>query len=116
MDFQEFAKSVDRTRNPKLNQVELAGNWALGIAGESGEIVEHVKKYLYHGKELNYAELTLEIGDLLYYVQAMCNLFGINIEDAMVGVDAKLRLRYPNGFVEGGGIRVKNNDHEDDGN
>lgn len=44
-------------------------NATLGIAGEAGEIVEVVKKHLYHGKshEETRAKLEGELGDLFYY-------------------------------------------------
>ena len=45
-------------------------NAALGIAGEAGEIVEVVKKSLYHGKLSDECRVLAqgEIGDLFYYV------------------------------------------------
>lgn len=45
-------------------------NAALGIAGETGEIVEVVKKSLYHGKLSDECRVLAngEIGDLFYYV------------------------------------------------
>lgn len=44
-------------------------NATLGIAGEAGEIVEVVKKHLYHGKshEETRVKLEGELGDLFYY-------------------------------------------------
>ena len=45
-------------------------NAALGIAGEAGEIIEVVKKSLYHGKLSDECRVLAqgEIGDLFYYV------------------------------------------------
>lgn len=45
-------------------------NAALGIAGEAGEIVEVVKKSLYHGKLSDECRVLAngEIGDLFYYI------------------------------------------------
>ena len=45
-------------------------NAALGIAGETGEIVEVVKKSLYHGKLSDECRVLAqgEIGDLFYYI------------------------------------------------
>ena len=45
-------------------------NAALGIAGEAGEIIEVVKKSLYHGKLSDECRVLAqgEIGDLFYYI------------------------------------------------
>jgi len=105
MKFKDFAEAVARTENPGLTAEQKASNWALGIAGESGEVVELIKKHLYHGKPLDLCDLEKELGDVLYYVQAMCNLFGLEFEGCMDFNVLKLQERYPNGFVEGGGVR-----------
>lgn len=105
MNFKEYEEAVSRTANTDLSYREKACNWALGIAGEAGEVTEVLKKYLFHEKPMDLNELQKELGDVLYYVQAMCNLFGLNLADCMQVNADKLAKRYPNGFVSGGGIR-----------
>jgi hypothetical protein len=39
-----------------------------------------------------------EVGDILFYLTALCNANGITLEDAMRANVAKLRARYPDGF------------------
>lgn len=105
MNLKEYAEAVKSTSNPNLTRSEMASNWALGIAGESGEVVELIKKHLYHGKNMDLSDLEKEVGDVVYYVQAMCNLFGLDLEEVMQKNADKLKKRYPEGFVAGGGIR-----------
>ena len=77
----------------------------LGLCGESGEIAERVKKHLGHGLPLGLPELTLELGDALWYLAAICQILDLSLEDVAVKNIEKLQARYPDGFVEGGGIR-----------
>lgn len=105
MNFEEYAIAVARTKNDSMSVRELYSNWALGITGEAGEVADIVKKYLYHGKSLDLNHLEEEIGDTLYYLQALCNLVGLTFGDCTQKNADKLKKRYPNGFVEGGGKR-----------
>ena len=105
MNFEEYAIAVASTKNPDLKIPEQFSNWALGITGEAGEVAEIIKKHLYHGKSLDLNDLEKEMGDVLYYIQAMCNLTGLTLEGCMQKNSDKLKKRYPDGFVAGGGIR-----------
>lgn len=87
------------------DQAELLTNWALGIGGESGEVLEHVKKYAFHGNALDRDALAKELGDLLWYIAVMADDLGVMLGEVMDKNIAKLKARYPEGFVEGGGIR-----------
>ncbi len=83
--------------------VEVA---AMGLAGEAGEVVDLLKKAVWHGKELSLQELTKELGDCAWYLCAIGQRYGISLTDIMAANVAKLEARYPGGqFVEGGGIR-----------
>jgi len=116
MNFNEFQKECKRTANPNLTYSQAALNWALGISGEAGEYCELIKKSEFHGKMLNKDDAKRELGDILYYVAMAATNLGIDLSSvAQANID-KLMARYPNGFVEGGGNRTPNNDHEDDGN
>lgn len=71
---------------------------ALGLGGESGEVLELVKKHLYHGKDLDREKLILELGDVLWYVMISADAIGATLEEVAIANNAKLRARYPNGF------------------
>ncbi len=74
-------------------------NMVLGLAGESGEIADMVKKAVYHKHELDLGELVDELGDLLWYVSAICTLFNIDMDKVMERNIEKLKSRYPEGFT-----------------
>lgn len=97
MDIGEYTKEVHRTcsvSDPK----ELLTLTALGIAGESGEVVDTVKKVLYHAHELDVSHLCKELGDLLWYMVLLCDTVGLTLDDVMQTNVEKLRRRYPEGF------------------
>ena len=114
--FNEFQEACRRTANPEISWRDANMNWALGIAGEAGEYCELIKKRNFHGKELNLQDAKKELGDVLYYIAMAASNLGLSLSDVAEANVAKLRERYPNGFVKGGGNRQENNDHEDDAN
>lgn len=74
-------------------------NWALGVAGESGEIVDHVKKYIFHGAGLDHEHLKKELGDILWYVTQLATDLDIRLVGVMQANLDKLAARHPNGFT-----------------
>mgnify|MGYP003125574465 FL=1 len=115
MNFNTFQEACKRTANPDISWEDANLNWALGIAGESGEYCELIKKRHFHGKELNIQEAKKELGDVLYYVAMAASNLGLSLDSIAQSNVTKLLSRYPDGFVRGGGVRRENNDHEDDG-
>ncbi|SRR6266700_7356048 len=97
MDIAEYTKEVHRTCSVKEPK-ELLTLTALGIAGEAGEVVDTVKKVLYHSHELDISALRKEVGDLLWYMVLLCDTVGLTLEDVMQANVEKLRQRYPDGF------------------
>lgn len=89
---------VDFTRNNNIGIEEEIKNYALGLAGETGEVCDLVKKMVYHGKDVCPVEIALELGDVLYYLCALCNVLGIDFYEIFLNNNAKLMARYPNGF------------------
>ena len=70
---------------------------AIGMCGEAGEVSELVKKYAYHGHTIATEHLARELGDVLWYVSYMADLFGYSLGDIMEMNQDKLAKRYPDG-------------------
>lgn len=75
---------------------------ALGLAGESGEVAEKVKKYIRDGN-LDRDLLAKELGDVLWYVSALSRDLGIDLEDVASRNIEKLRSRAERGTLRGSG-------------
>jgi NTP pyrophosphatase (non-canonical NTP hydrolase) len=69
-------------------------NFALGVGGEAGEVLECIKKHNFHGKVLDIEHLTEEIGGLLWYIEALCQNTGITLEQAMEFNIKQLQARH----------------------
>lgn len=75
-------------------------NFALGLAGEAGEVADIVKKIRYHGHDAtdNIPKILDELGDVLWYIAGMCTVLNIPLSHVADGNVAKLQRRYPDGF------------------
>jgi NTP pyrophosphatase (non-canonical NTP hydrolase) len=98
MTEQDYLSEVLRTYAGPDTSQSKACLAALGLAGESGEVVDLTKKYLFQGHEMNPTILCDELGDVLWYFILICHTFGLTIEEVMQRNVDKLRRRYPNGF------------------
>lgn len=73
---------------------------ALGLAGESGEVCDLIKKYAFQGHPLEEDKLVEELGDTLWYLAHIASTIGITLAEIMDRNIAKLVARYPNGRFE----------------
>ncbi len=65
---------------------------ALGLAGETGEVMEHLKKHYRDGKVPG-NELRLELGDVLHYLTVIAHSYGWSLSDIMEANIEKLEKR-----------------------
>ena len=71
-----------------------------GLAAESGEFLEIVKKMVFQGKPWNSdnrEHLIIELGDVMWYVAQACMALDISFDDVVRGNVKKLEKRYPGG-------------------
>ena len=71
---------------------------AMGLAGESGELIDHLKKWVGHGHELDKTYLLMELGDILWYIAEIATVTGLDLGEVASVNERKLRMRYPKGF------------------
>jgi len=80
---------------------------ALGLAGESGEVCDKIKKVLRDDGGIFSQEKLLsikkELGDVLWYVAALCNELGFELNEVMELNIAKLLDRTARGVRAGSG-------------
>ncbi len=103
MDGNQYQKEASRTLidEPgfKLTNQEVMILWnSTGIAGEAGELSESIKHGIFHRHGLDLNNIKEELGDLMWYVAALCTKLGFNLSDVMKGNISKLKRRYPNGY------------------
>lgn len=92
-----YVQEVIRT-TPNIPPSEIINLAALGLAGETGEVIDIIKKYRFHDKPLDKEHLTEELGDVFWYFVLLANAFKIPLDEIMDYNTAKLQKRFPNGF------------------
>ncbi len=98
MDANTYQQLALRTVNPTLTRSGRLAMAGLGLAGESGEVADMLKKVLYHGRDISAIRFADELGDLLWYLAILASTLNIKLEDIMEHNIDKLGLRHPNGF------------------
>ena len=98
----DFKSLVDRLgeldrQGANIERLTTAG---VGLAAESGEFLEIVKKMVFQGKPWNSdnrEHLIIELGDVMWYVAQACMALDISFDDVVRGNVKKLEKRYPGG-------------------
>lgn len=98
MEANKFQEEAMRTFNKDLPKNEALAMVSMGLAGEAGEVVDELKKVLFHKKEFNKEKVKEELSDVLWYCAALAELLETNLETIFDINTAKLRKRYPQGF------------------
>ena len=98
-EFMESMKSTWKTsvKNPYgYFQKDDLAHAVIGLSAEAGEVLDEFKKWRYYkdGRAFPEERLKDELGDVLYYVFAVCNELGVKPEDIMWQNKNKLRERY----------------------
>ncbi len=99
MKANEYQKKAMMTLNKDLNKKEMLVNGVMGLNGESGEVIDVVKKHLFQGHELDKEKIVKELGDVLWYVAEVCESLDVTIEQVMEQNIEKLQKRFKNGFT-----------------
>ena len=73
---------------------------SMGLAGETGELVDMLKKWVGHGHELNLTEVEKELGDILWYISEIATTLDLRLDQVAAKNMDKLAARYPEGFSE----------------
>ena len=129
VDFDRYSHFVDAvTSNCSKDFVSLADRMGeldregacierlttagVGLAAESGEFLEIVKKMVFQGKpwnDDNREHLIIELGDVMWYVAQACMALDIPFDDVIVRNVEKLEKRYPGGSfdVENSEVRAE---------
>ncbi len=98
MTINEYQKLAMTTLNPDLDKKDVLINGVMGLCGESGEVIDIVKKHLAQGHELDKEKIIKELGDVAWYMAEIATVLDVELEDVFVQNIEKLKRRYPEGF------------------
>lgn len=96
-EYQEFcAKGI----LPATLEREPIVGFALGLAGESGEVVDDIKKKYFHGRTIDPDHTIEELGDVMWYVANIATQLGVTLDEVIERNTDKLRVRYPQMYLK----------------
>ena len=101
-DFVDLADRLVELDRQGAN-IERLTTSGVGLAAESGEFLEIVKKMVFQGKpwsDSNREHLLIELGDVMWYVAQACMALGVDFEDVLEMNVKKLEKRYPSGTFD----------------
>jgi len=90
IEYQDFAKRTAIYNNP--GTIPGLAYTALGLAGEAGEVANKVKKVYRDGASI--WPIAEELGDVLWYLAAVCTELNMSLEDIAASNIAKLNVRH----------------------
>ncbi len=98
----DFVSLADRLgvldrEGASIERLTTAG---VGLAAESCEFLEIVKKMVFQGKPWNAdnrEHLIIELGDVMWYVAQACMALEVSVDDVVATNVEKLKKRYPGG-------------------
>ncbi len=99
LTFDEYERMARVTHNSNLTSQDLLIYNTLKIAGESGEVADHVGKAFGQGHSISTPHLVEELGDILWHISDLCYALGIPLEEVARQNNKKLAMRYPRGFT-----------------
>lgn len=98
MDANKYQTLAMTTLNKDLNKKDILINAVMGLCGESGEVIDIVKKHLHQGHELDKEKLIKELGDIAWYLAEAAYALDVDLSSVLEGNINKLKARYPEGF------------------
>lgn len=98
--FDDYQLLARLTANKEGTEKERLTNWALGLAGEAGEVADIIKKHVFHGHPLDEEDVKKELGDILWYIAMLAYDLDTWLSETVEGNIKKLEERYPKGFSE----------------
>jgi len=96
--FEKYQRDARRSGNPKESMHNQLIKISMGLISETGEVIEHIKKHLFLGHELNNDYLTKELGDVLWHLAILSDIIKVPLEEIAQKNINKLLNRYLNGF------------------
>ena len=100
MNFQKYQLDAYTAIQEHPNKKDETLNWAIGLGEECGEVFNILKHFYWGGEELKIESLKKELGDVLWYLNALCSVFGLRLEEVASSNLEKLSKRYNEGVFD----------------
>lgn len=96
MKIREYQKQSYTAVQPHETIKDAISHWTIGLTEEAGEVASLVKHKYYNEDDTPVERIAEELGDVLWYMSAICTELGIDLETVAKLNIAKLEARYRN--------------------
>lgn len=108
MNFDDYQiESLKTIRKSKVDPLLQQTIWALGVAGESGEVIEKWKKIIAYNDgnmtEEDRIEIVKELGDVIWYITVFADSLGFKLSEVIERNLSKLQDRQERNVIAGKG-------------
>ena len=93
-EFQKQSSQFFKEHKPLIAEQARLLNWAIGLPGEAGEVAEVIKHHIFSEQPLDKMKLVSELGDVLWYISAICTSTDISLSSVAEYNANKLDYRY----------------------
>lgn len=100
MTINEYQKRAYIAIQPHTDKKDEILNWAVGLSEECGEVMNHIKHHCWGHEDLNLVEISKEIGDVLWYLSALCTVLDLDFETVATLNMRKLEHRFGGVFSD----------------
>lgn len=90
-EYQDMAKIAVQQHSSEKDEIS---HWVIGLTEEAGEVASLVKHKYYNNDAISIADIAEELGDVLWYLAAICNGLHIDMEKVAELNQMKLANRY----------------------
>lgn len=95
MNFNDYQSLANKTL---YGNEQVLTNCALGLASETGEVLDIIQKYTFESQPMNREALIKEMGDVLWYLSQISEWANISFDEvAQTNIDM-LQKRFPEGY------------------
>ncbi len=99
IDIKTYQKICKQTASDNFATTdEEIMTWGLGMTGEAGDVASCIKKTYAHGND-QIKGIRENLGDTMWYIVAICNFYGWDLNEVLAENIEKLRKRFPEGFT-----------------
>jgi NTP pyrophosphatase (non-canonical NTP hydrolase) len=97
-EFIDYQKDAARTTSHLSTELLDNIHFTMGMCTEASELLDVFKKNLAYNKQIDWINVSEEVGDLMWYIANFCKINGINFEECIKTNIKKLKIRYPDKF------------------
>ena len=100
MTISDYQKRTYIAIQSHTDQKDEILNWSIGLCEECGEVMNHIKHYCWGHEAIDKIEIAKELGDVAWYLSALCTVLNLDFETVCELNVRKLEHRFGGEFTD----------------